>query len=98
MEKNIDVELIKDDLDIQSSLSSLNDSAGGQILVKSLVRDILDGINEIASKHNQLTQQEFISIGAKVKTCIDMVQVLSGAESNRKYYEGLLEEELKKAE
>ena len=98
MEKNIDVELIKDDLDIQSSLSSLNDSAGGQILVKSLVRDILDGINEIASKHNQLTQQEFISIGAKVKTCIDMVQVLSGAESNKKYYEVLLEEELKKAE
>lgn len=98
MDKNIDLELIKDDLDIQASLSALNDSAGGQILVKSLLRDIIDGVNEIASKHNQLTQQEFIAIGAKVKTCIDMVQVLSGAESNKKYYEGLLEEELKKAE
>ena len=98
MEKNIDVELIKDDLDIQSSLSALNDSKGGKILVKSLVKDILDGINDIASNHNKLTQQEFISIGAKIKTSIDMVQVLSGAESNKKYYEGLLEEELKKAE
>lgn len=98
MEKNIDVELIKDDLDIQSSLSALHDSAGGKILVKSLVRDIIDGINEIASKHNQLTQQEFISIGAKIKTSIDMVQVLAGAESNKQYYEVLLEEELKKAE
>ena len=98
MDKNIDLELIKDDLDIQASLSALNDSAGGQILVKSLLRDIIDGVNEIASKHNKLTQQEFISIGAKIKTSIDMVQVLSGAESNKKYYEGLLEEELKKAE
>jgi hypothetical protein len=98
MEKNIEVELIKDDLDVQSSLSALNDSKGGKILVKSLIKDIIDGINEIASKHNNLTQQEFISIGAKIKTSIDMVQVLSGAESNKKYYEGLLEEELKKAE
>lgn len=98
MEKNIDVELIKDDLDIQASLSALHDTKGGKILVKSLLRDIIDGINEIASKHNQLSQQEFISIGAKIKTSIDMVQVLSGAESNKKYYEELLAEELKKAE
>ena len=98
MEKNIDIELIKDDLDIQSSLSALNDSKGGKILVKSLVKDIIDGINEISSKHSNLTQQEFISIGAKIKTSIDMVQILSGAETNKKYYEVLLEEELKKAE
>lgn len=90
--------MIKDDLEIQSSLAAIGNTDGGKILVKSLIKDIIDVIETLGYKHDSLTQQEFISLGSKVRTSLDMVQVLTNAEGNKEYYKKLLEEALQETE
>jgi hypothetical protein len=96
--KKQEVEMIKDDLEVQASLAAVGNSDGGKILIKSLTRDIIDAIETLGYKHDTLTQQEFISLGSKIKTSIDMIQVLTNAEGNKEYYKELLEKALQEVE
>ncbi len=98
MKKNDEIEMLKDDVEIQSALAALHNSDGGKILVNNLIKDVINFTTSIAENFNSMTVQEFIAYGAKIKTNIDMIQVLTASESNKDYYKKLLEEELLKLE
>lgn len=96
--KNESVKDIADDLDKVAALSALTDTEGGKVLVESLIKDIMSDLDRISSGYKTLTNQEFIGIGASLKTNIDMVRVLSRAKENKKFLEELLEKELQEHE
>jgi len=86
---------IEKDLDAVATISALSDMAGGKLLVKNLVIDIVSCVDTLCSKHKTLTMQEFISLCAEMKTKVDMTRVITRARKNKKYLETLLAEALK---
>lgn len=85
---------IHKDLERISEIDALADSEGGKILCKSLTRDILDAVHNLANNNEKLTMQEFIAIGQRIKANRDLIEVLAGARKNKEFLEGLLEEQL----
>jgi hypothetical protein len=96
--KSESVKDIANDLDKVAALSALADTEGGKVLIKSLMQDIMSDVDRISNGYKILTTQEFIGIGASLKTNIDMVRVLSRAKENKNFLEELLEKELQEHE
>jgi len=96
--ENQDIEAIKTDLDIQGKIAAVSNTDGGKLLVKTLVNEIIDSIDTMGYKYNSLSITEFISMGAKIRANIDMIQVLNASEGNKEYYQKLLEEALQEIE
>lgn len=91
--KNLNVKDIADDLDKVAAISALADMEGGKVLVKSLIKDVMVDLDRISNGFKTLTNQEFIGIGASLKTNMEMIRVLSKAKENKKFLEDLLETE-----
>lgn len=89
---------ISDDLKKVSAIEALSTSEGGIVLIKGLAQDVITDLNKLSSNFSTYTLQEFIGIGASLKTNIEMIRVLSKANSNKKFLEELLEETLNETE
>lgn len=88
------VESIVIDLKKVSAIEALASTEGGEVLLKSLAQDVISDIGKLSSNFSTLTLQEFVAIGASLKTNTDMIRVLSKANSNKKFLQELLEETL----
>lgn len=89
---------ITTDLKKVSAIEVLASSEGGIVLIKSLAQDVIADIGKLSSNFASYTLQEFIAIGASLKTNTDLIRVLSKASSNKKFLEELLEETLNETE
>ena len=65
------------DLKKVSAIDALSSSEGGVVLIKSLAQDVITDINKLSSNFSTYTLQEFIGIGASLKTNLEMIRVLS---------------------
>lgn len=92
------VEMLNKDIELQKSIAEVGNSKGGKILTKSLLKDVIDSIEKLGNNHSKMSLQEFVSLGAKVRANLDLLQVISRSEGNLKYYQDLLEEELQGTE
>lgn len=87
-------EEIKKDLGAVAAITAIADMEGGKTLVKNLLKDVVSCVDSVCSHHETLTLQQFISLGAEMKTKLDMVRVISRSKKNKKYLEELLAEPL----
>lgn len=92
------VKEISDDLKKVSVIEALSTSEGGMVLIKGLAQDIITDLNKLSNNFSTYTLQEFIAIGASLKTNMEMIRALSKANSNKKFLEELLEETLNETE
>lgn len=84
------------------ALQALSISEGGIILQKAVIKDIIRDIEVLSNNYKTLTMQEFISIGATLKSNLTMFNTLKNATENRngakEELEKYLEEEIKEAQ
>lgn len=82
------------DLDKVADLAVTAQSKGGKVLLKSLVSDIVSGMDTLMATYPTMTMQEFVAIAADMKSKVDLARVLSRADKNKRALEGLIEETL----
>jgi hypothetical protein len=88
------MEELKSEIEKFDNIAHFKDSEGGKLIMKSLVRDMIDGITSMATRHSLMTLQEFISLGAELKSKIDLYDVLVNALGNKNSAQDELEKEL----
>jgi hypothetical protein len=88
------IDIISEELSKFSKLEALALSEGGQILFKSLMADVSSGIDTLINRYSSLTQLEFISICADIKTKLDLARILKKSEKNKDQAKSDLEEAL----
>lgn len=85
---------IKEDIKTYTSLEALKNSEGGQILMKSLKKDIVFGIDEAVTKFKTASHTELIAILAKVGERLNVYRSIDRSLKNKKLaIEVLLEED-----
>lgn len=75
-------ESLEDNLGKYNALQALSISEGGLILRKSLVKDIIRDTEKLSNNYSTYSMQEFISIGATLKTNLTLLNTLKNAKAN----------------
>ena len=88
-------EEIEKDLGIASSLEAVAISEGGQLLINSLIKDIIGSMDMLSTNYSEYTIEKFISLCADIKSKSDLVRTLTRSSSNKAYLEELLTEAIK---
>ena len=88
-------EEIEKDLGIASSLEAVALSEGGQMLINSLVKDIIGSIGMLSIHYSEYSIEQFISISANIKSKSALVRTLTRSSANKAYLEELLTEAIK---
>lgn len=83
-----------DDLSKISAVKAMADSEGGQIIVQSLVSDVISAMDTLCVKYSSMSLQEFISLCADMKSKIDLARVITRSNKNKKALENMIEETL----
>lgn len=94
----IEIEELKNDLGNKIDLHSLHDSAGGKLLIDTLVIDILGCIDRLSVDVETLSHMAMISLICKMKERLDIVKALTSAKAGEESCTDLLAEALKKQE
>ncbi len=97
-EKENEIKEIIKDLKEVSAINAVCNTEGGQILIKSLVSDLISSLYTLCDSYTKLSLPEFIGIGATLKSNRDLLEVLIKSEGNKKYLDDLLAKKLKDAE
>jgi hypothetical protein len=85
---------IQKDIGDYSALEAVKNSEGGQIIIKSLKKDILTGINDLTSKVKTASHIELVAIIAKISERLILLQSLERSTKNKELaVEALLEVE-----
>lgn len=81
-----------------SAVESTAKSEGGQYIQKILKKDIFSSVEMIATKYDELTLQEFVALGASLKSNLDILHIFTRAKGRakmkREELEQLLTEEV----
>lgn len=83
---------IQEDVNIYKSLDSLAHSEGGKILIESLGKDVVNGVESLLSKYKDAPEMDLRSTIAKLQSDLALLRVLTRSEKNKKQ----AEEELQK--
>lgn len=84
---------ITKELDAAKSIQVVADMEGGQLIQKTLRKDLISAVDSIANKFKTAKPNQIIAMCATIKATLDMLRVYSNAKTNKK----MLEEELEKA-
>lgn len=98
MEQKVDIKELQKDLSLAQALDSVSISEGGKILIESLKKDVISCCDTLAGRYTELTQPEFISICADMKSKLDLLRTLLRAPKNKKYLLKVLKEALNEPE
>lgn len=90
-----DQEDMKRDIGTFADIEVFGESEGGKLLLKGIITDIMSAIESIAAKYPTLTMQEFVSLGADIKTKLDLVRSVTRARKHKEEIQKILEESLK---
>lgn len=75
---------ITEDIKLYSSLEAVKNSEGGQIIIESLKKDILSGIDKLTSRYETATHTELIAICAKIGERLSLLRSLARSSKNKK--------------
>lgn len=89
-----DIKDMTEDLGKVSAITAIQNSEGGQILVRSLITDVVSSVDTLSLKYATLSLQEFIALCADMKSKLDLLRVITRAKKNKKGLEGLIAETL----
>jgi hypothetical protein len=85
---------MKEQKDKYHALKALFDQDGGKALVASLLTDVQNCVEKIASGYKVMTHEEFISVSAELSAKLTLARELTRAEKNEKYVDTLILESL----
>ena len=88
-------EQIKKDLGAISTLEAVALTEGGQMLIKSLVKDIIGSVDMLSTNYSGYSLEKFISLAADIKSKSDLVRTLTRSSANKAYLEELLADAIK---
>ena len=91
-------ELLSERMKNFKKLSSLYNSEGGKLLVKTLLKDVVQIMERIGTNYSTMTHQQFIAAGCNLGKTLDMVQVIAHSSANIKQTEEMLENLISEAE
>ena len=80
-----EVQVLADELDTFTELDILARSKGGEILVGTMMKDIVSDIEAICHSSDKFTLQEFIAYSSRIKEKLNLVRVLKRSEKNKKF-------------
>jgi hypothetical protein len=78
-------------LNENSAIENVGESEGGKILLRNLAIDIISFIEALSQKHTTMTMQEFIAIGAGIKSKMELIGEIRNSKRNKKYNKQELE-------
>lgn len=85
---------IAEDAEKYHALKVMMQSDGGQVLIESLVQDIVMGLNQLES-YSSLSRDEMVSIIARISSSRHLIQALQNADENLKDADEALEDALR---
>ncbi len=91
---NIIVEGIKDRLDKVMSINTLSETEGGKALVAILLKQVVESVEKLMAGYTRLTITEFIALSADMRTKMDLVHEITGAENKEQNIRDELKQEL----
>jgi hypothetical protein len=89
-----DLEEVAKDADRYHALKVLHDSEGGQVLIDTLISDVVLGVNQLES-YKDMSRDELVSVAARITTCLNTARALSRAAENLEYADEELEDRLR---
>lgn len=92
-EKEQEVKIISEELKRVSSISVLAEMDGGKILIKKLIKEILDSMDTLCLKYKNLSLQEFVGICADMNVKLDLIKTFKKSSKNKE----IAQEDLRKA-
>ena len=84
-------ELVKRDIDRFADIETVSETRGGKILIKSLEKDIISGINSIISLYREDSEIKLRATIAQLQANLDVLRVLKNARKNKNYAKKELE-------
>ena len=91
-------DLITKEINKYAAIEAMVNSEGGQLIIKSLKKDIKSCIDEMISKYRSASHTELIATSAKLAERITMYRTLTGSSQLKKIASKDLEELLKEEE
>lgn len=88
------VTLLRDELDVASSLDAVSLSEGGKALIEALTKDIVTNIERLSS-YKDKSHIELIALCADMSNKLTIVRSITRAKKNKEFLEGELMEALK---
>ncbi len=76
---------MSDELDTLNAIEALSLSEGGKVLTNLLIKDIISAVEALATRHSDLTLQQFISYSSKIKEKLDLVRIIARSKDNKKF-------------
>lgn len=76
---------MKEQKDKYHALKTLLDQDGGKALVASLLTDVKNCVERIATGYKVMTYEEFLSVSAELSAKLSLARELTRAEQNEKY-------------
>lgn len=92
MEKsNVNIEEVTKDVDTFKALDALAHSDGGIIVIGSLKKDVVNGVESIISMYRTASEIELRASIAKLHADLSLLRVLTRSEANKKLAQDELE-------
>lgn len=83
---------VKTQIETYGSIEAVANSRGGKVIIKSLKKDIVSGLDELCNKFKVGSHVEIIAIIAKLSERLNILRTLTRAEKNKKVFEQELAE------
>ena len=83
---------VENDLKTFSALEALTLSEGGKILIDSLKKDVVNGVESVISMYRQAPEIDLRAMIAKLQSDLSLLRVLTRSEANKE----MAKEELEK--
>ena len=79
-----ETKLIKKDIGVFASLEAVKNSEGGQLITKSLKKDILSTIDQISTTYKTANHAELIALSARLSEKIALLRTIFRSSAKKK--------------
>ena len=86
------LDLIKEDVEKMKALSAVSNTEGGKMLIDSLGRDVVNGVESLIGNYKTSGEMKLIATIAKLQSDLGLLRVLTRAEANSKEAQAALKE------
>lgn len=81
-----DIETVEKETRKLASIEAMSLTEGAEYIAESLISDVVSAITTLSIKYPTLTMQEFVSLGAELKSKMDLLKVIHRSAKNAKEF------------
>lgn len=91
-----EIKEIQKDLIHASEIDVMAHTKGGQVVLDSLLKDIINSIDSMLTQRSELSHEKYISIACDIKSKLDVIKLFKRSEYNKQFLQDTLEKALGK--